>query len=388
MSLYASAWERRGANLLVTAGWSKMESLLWKPKTLGLFSPYFIAFPEVRQSLSPYSQQIMADTKLMKSHTNYYTFHGLRISISGPPTVSATIHKRLRQFLTDGHDPIDLTFEFCCVPDYGTHLVERPLGRSRPVYKPLKVEIVYFDIENKLYINYVDRVRVLCDLNRGHARVSFLGSELDNLWFISHPMFTIPLTEFLKQRERYSLHAAGLCLDSKGLLIAGISGAGKSTLTIALLRTGFGFLSDDTVFLTRDREGLRMLAFPDEIDATDETIRLFPELHYLLQLPKRPGWPKRSIWAEEVYGVDFVRECSPSVLVFPSVANAEKSVFRPMGRDEALFELASNVLLTEPRASQSHLDVLGELIKKSKCYRLETGRDFDALPTLFRELVN
>lgn len=323
----------------------------------------------------------------MKSPTHYYTFHDLRIAISGDAVVSAAIHSRLKQFAANGYEACDLTFEFCSVPDGKRHIVEKPAGRARPVYEFPCGEVVYVAVQDQLYLSYEDRVRVLCDLIRGHARVSLLQSEVDNLWLASHLMFTVPLIEFLKRHGRYSLHAAGLSIDGQGLLIAGASGSGKSTLTVALLRAGFGFLGDDMIFLSRGREGLRALAFPDEIDLTDETARLFPELHYLLRLPKNHGWRKRQVRAEEVYQVKTVWECKPAVVVFPRIANAEKSVLKPIERDEALLELVPNVLLTEARSSQAHLDVLGQLVKESECYRLEAGRDFDALPILLRDLV-
>ena len=49
--------------------------------------------------------------------------------------------------------------------------------------------------------------------------------------------------------------------------------------------------------------------------------------------------------------------------------------------------LAPNVLLTEVRSSQKHLDALGQLVKATACYRLETGRDVGALSTIFRDLL-
>jgi len=54
---------------------------------------------------------------------------------------------------------------------------------------------------------------------------------------------------------------------------------------------------------------------------------------------------------------------------------------------EILRELAPNVLLTEARFSQAYLDALAALVRQSHCYRLETGRDFEALPLLLRGLV-
>jgi len=325
----------------------------------------------------------------MKRHccTNYYTFHGLEVAVLSDPRIAAPLHARLRQFQTNGQAPFDLTFEFGCIPDSEPHWVETPPAWARPVYEPPVGEVVYVDGEDRLYINYEERVRVLCDPVQGHTQISILQSQVEKLWLISHPMFTIPLIEILKRRRRFSLHAAGLCVNGRALLFPGTSGSGKSTLTIALLRAGFGFLGDDMIFLTPEPEGLRVLAFPDEIDLTDETAAWFPELHDLLNRPKAPEWPKRQVWAEDLYGADCVWECRPGVLVFPRVANTAKSVLLPMDRGEALLELAPNVLLTEARSSQAHLDALAALVAESQCYRLEAGRDFDAMPTLLRALV-
>ena len=46
--------------------------------------------------------------------------------------------------------------------------------------------------------------------------------------------------------------------------------------------------------------------------------------------------------------------------------------------------LVCNVLRTEPRSSQAHLDALAALVNSAPCYSLQTGRDFASLPTLLR----
>ena len=43
------------------------------------------------------------------------------------------------------------------------------------------------------------------------------------------------------------LHAAGVTLRKRGIMLAGESGSGKSTLTAWLLRSGFGYLSDEVI---------------------------------------------------------------------------------------------------------------------------------------------
>jgi hypothetical protein len=82
-----------------------------------------------------------------------------------------------------------------------------------------------------------------------------------------------------------------------------------------------------------------------------------------------------------------VWECEPGVLVFPRISGRRESVLEPIDPGEALLELVPNVLLTEPRSSQAHLDALAELARSSRCYRLATGTDLDATVELLREVV-
>jgi hypothetical protein len=209
-----------------------------------------------------------------------------------------------------------------------------------------------------------------------------------NLFMASHLLFTILLVEMLKRRGCYSIHAAGFSHDGKAILIPGTSGAGKSTLAITLLRGGFGYLSDDMVFLQRHSGRLQVLGFPEDVDVSDQTINFFPELDFLSRSPKVGGWPKKRVRADEIYGAELVREARPGAIVFPRISVDGRSALRPIGADEALLELVSNVLLTEAGSCQRHLNILSELAKQTPCYRLETGRDFDRIPFLLSELLS
>lgn len=324
---------------------------------------------------------------MINPRTYHYDFHGLRISITGDPTISETLDSRLWRFASERSDSPDLLFESFFVPGSSSHRVERPEGQGRPIYAPLKGEVLYFNNSDQIFINYLDRVRALYCVSRGHMTVSVAGDQKDDARSVCHSIFTIQFLEFLKRNKLYSLHAAGLCVGRKGLLLAGSSGAGKSTLALALLRAGFKFLGDDMVFLSCAGSDLRVLAFPDHTNVTDETARFFPELHYLLDSPKDSAWGKRSILAERVYGADVVWECMPGALILPKISDKKKSVLKPVVPHQAFMELASNVLLTEANSTQSHLNILAKLVEETDCYSLETGRDFDRIPILLRGLI-
>lgn len=301
----------------------------------------------------------------------------------------------------------DLAFDFYSVDERIEPPVELPSGPSRPIYEPGMAEVHYFPGTDEIFLEYPDRVRVLADLARGRARIAAAGRE-DDLWLLSHLALTLPLVEMAKRRGWYSVHAAGLVVNGRAIICPGKCGAGKTTLTIALARAGFGFLGDDLVFLVTESTDddcsaslgydgvsrnrtiaprLTVRGFPDEIDVADGTAALFPELHHLLESPRTPGWPKHAIRAEDVYQTELVRASQPAVLLFPTIGDPDTSTIEPIDPSVAFLELVPNVLLTDPTASQAHLDALAALARSCACYHLAFGRDFDALPELIARLT-
>jgi hypothetical protein len=320
-------------------------------------------------------------------NTSYYNLHGIGISVAGGAAPVHALDARLKAFVSPRQLPVDVSFEFERVHSAQAHVVQRPSRPSRAIYDPVDGEVLYDADREQLFIGYTDRIRAICDISRGHTRVSVIEPTIENEWLLSHPIVMLPLLEVLKRRGLFALHAAGLSREGRGILVAGTSGSGKTTLSIALARAGFDFLSDDMLFLAPKGGGLEVLAFPDEIDVTDCTATFFAELRPLLDQPVRPGWPKRSFRSEAMYGREPVRHCWPAIVVFPRIARVDTSVLEPMTPDEALLEMAPNILLTEPDACQNHLAALARLATSTPCYRLLTGRDFERLPDLLGALV-
>ena len=321
------------------------------------------------------------------SQVRHYKIGGVGLTVWGGAAPIAALDTRLTRFDTRDVVYADATFQFDPVENVEAHAVRRPSGDVRPVYDPERGEVLYDDDTDLLYLAYGDRIRVVCDPIRGRTRVSVVQPSAADQWLLSHPMIGFPLIETLKRHGLYSVHAAGLTRNTRGLLVAGGSGSGKTTLAVALARAGFGFLGDDMLFLSTQGGDLTVRSFPDEVDVTDSTAAFFPELWPLLDCPPRPGWPKRSFRFDSVYGRSPVAACVPAGVVFPRVAHVERSSLEPMPSHEALLELAPNVLLTESRACQEHLDALARLTAETPCYRLATGNDFDALPALLGALL-
>lgn len=323
-----------------------------------------------------------------------FDLHGLTLAVRGLegwPEASSALRSRLAALPSrdgrDGDTPPDLTFEICRGSGPG-HDLERP-DRIRSIYDPPLGEVVYDDRADLLYIEHGPRLRALCEPAAGRARFSAIQPDEHDLWLLSHPLFSLPFVEMLKRRGLYSLHAAGLSANGRALILPGTSGSGKSTLAVALARAGLGFLGDDTLFLSSNSEGLRVLAFPDEVDLTEQSVAFFPEVAPWLA-PATDGWQKRQLPAERLFGPEsseIVWESAPGVLVFPQIAGRRKSRLEAIDAGEALLELVPNVLLTEPVSSQSHLDALAALARSSRCYRLQTGTDLDSAARLLLDLL-
>jgi len=319
--------------------------------------------------------------------TRNYRFHGLNLQVLCPAAIAESLDSRFRLLPAGEAQGETIFFDFRSVPDGKQHCIERPKEQGRVFYDMPEGEACYFGGSDQLYVSFRDGVRALSGPGLNCATFSVVESEPVNLFLASHLMFTILMVEMLKRRGCHNLHAGGFSKDGKAILIPGTSGAGKSTLAITLLRSGFGYLSEDMVFFRRDSEGLQVLGFPEDVDVSKQTIDFFPELQFLGRAPKAAGWTKRQVRADEVYGVELVWQAQPGAVVFPKISPTGRSVLRPIGADEALLELVSNVLLTEGRSCQSHLNILSELARETPCYRLETGRDFDHIPILLSELL-
>jgi hypothetical protein len=255
------------------------------------------------------------------------------------------------------------------------------------VYESAFGQVMYSESADRLDFWANGDVRVVVEAATGHVRVLAHEFSDESRWLITHPLLTLPLIELMKRHGMYSLHAAGLALGRCGVVLAGGTGDGKSTMSIALLRAGFEFQGDDMLFLRETHAGVTVLGFPDEIDLTENTVQLFPELQWIFEQPKPRGWRKWSVRVEDLYPGVTTLTAEPRALVITRVAHSDKSRLVPIRADEALIDLAPNVLLTEPAASSAHFAALGKFVRTCPAYRLDAGRDFDVTANLLRGLL-
>lgn len=313
-------------------------------------------------------------------------FHGIGLCATGVPAVIHALEDRLGLLPAHNGDVHPIDFEFVSAATPETHSVVRPESTGRSFYEPLAGEATYFPADDILYIDHGPRIRVICQPARGKCRISMLAPESEQLWLATHPTFTIPWIEMLKRRGKFNLHAAAVGRNGFCILLPGTTGSGKSTLTVALLREGFDFMGDDTVFLEQHSHRT-ILAFPENMDVTEATLSFFPELDFLRLKTLKPGWPKHQVRPTDLFQSRIAWSAEAAAIVFPQIADQEKSALTAMGADEAFLDLAPNVLMMEAESTKAQFNALAGLTGHLPCYRLSTGRDFGHIAHLLGELL-
>jgi hypothetical protein len=189
-----------------------------------------------------------------------------------------------------------------------------------------------------------------------------------------------PLVHDLNRRalddaDHLILHAGGVVGDGVGIVFPGEMEAGKTTLAAGLVRAGLGYLTDEGVAI--DRETLRIHPYPKPLSIDRGAWPLFPELEPDADLAtdayKADQW---QVPPTDIRPDALGQSCPVDVIVFPKrVAGCETSV-EPLGRAEALIELAKNTYKFNVQ-ERAALDVLAEVVRPAACYRLTSG-DLDA----------
>jgi hypothetical protein len=324
-----------------------------------------------------------------------YLIHGVPLRVASElQLVLEAIENRLGKFRHDRPVPIDaLTFEYRAAGGRG----ERPrggellfsserdsafdigaLGVSLDIYR--KDGHYLFDLHEQGYL--------LHDPVAGRLSGHLLKpTEIAPAFFAAY-CFLLPLSEALKYRGLYPIHASAVEKEGRGVLIPAQSGGGKTTCCLALLWGGYRSLSDDRPFLRGRADLVEVLSFPDRFDVTETTISFFPDLQIVASFLPPPGRRKCSIDPELLFPNCVSAAAVPELILFPQVTGQREYRAVPLPKETALKEILPHSLLVfEPGAAARQFDLLGRLIEQADCYRLLLGRNPLDLPELVDRLL-
>jgi hypothetical protein len=226
-----------------------------------------------------------------------------------------------------------------------------------------------------LLVGHDGRVDVLLDHqhlvkadSRAHA-VAWL------LWHISQAVVEA-------SGEYLLIHAAAVEATPGAVVLPAAPNAGKTTLTVALIRAGFDYLTDEVVALSAESE--RVLPFPRPLTLEPESFAALADLD-----PAASSWTAdtevpaisspvddvgewRHVRAARIRPTPFGRASPPQVVVFPRYQLGVPTRLEPIGTAEALLELATNTFNLDRHGGQG-LALLARVAERCSCFRLDVS---------------
>lgn len=316
-----------------------------------------------------------------------FDLHGVRTRLlTNSPDVAAAVESFLAPFIAGGAGGgADIEVSLFTVDELDETMAAVPPGTPALYdWGPLRV----FHAGASRYLELDTRARAVAGVAErrltGFIRRDALGSP----WLVSRQIFYPLWGQLMKECGLYPFHAAGLTRNGAGLLLAGRSGSGKSTLTLQLVRSGYGCLGDDTVFLREAGGRVEALSFPEEINVTGETRRMLPDLAQVENFAADPLRDKSSFALATLFPASGVDHTEPELLIFPEITGSDGSAALPMSRTEALaLCLRFGFFFIDPSTTGRHFEILSALVRQAACHRLQSGRDQERLKQVVGSLV-
>lgn len=312
--------------------------------------------------------------------------HGIHLRYeASSPALMGPIVSSLRRFRADeGKSGTPLTIRFLQIADRR----EIPLNRSaeaRILFSGIcpsrgnslrsiwRCDIIQDG--DRLVADFLDQGLLVIDGERGLVEGYLFGPDTTHEDFCES-LFHFALTELLKRRGVFCLHAAGLEYQGRGVIIPGGGGQGKTTLMLALLRSGFRYLSDDCLLVRERGAQMDLLPLPMPIDVTGRTVEVFPELRGAGSGILRQGSWKKSFDPHDLYGDCAGSPCRPVMMLFPHIVDLPHSCLEPLSKPGALEALmAQPRVAQEPEAARREFLALSKLVQQVDSYRVHFGRD-------------
>jgi len=319
---------------------------------------------------------------------NRYSVHGLPVRVvSDSRVILDAVGGLLRYFKRNEISPADVTFYLMKKAPSEFPYQEAFLKEGRVLFDSrrddefglsdmLEISLLYRSWGKYFMADFGPQGSFFLDTAAGLAFGFLPDPESIHPAILSNFMFLLAFSEMFRARDYFLIHSAAVMGNGKGVLVPALSGSGKTTLCLSLLRGGFKYLSDDRPILRRVDGGFEVLSFPEEIDVTENTISLFPELRALDDTSLILGLRKKKFFVERLYPGITVDRTVPRVILFPKIVDEEKSRLKRLPKIEAISRLLPHSLLVmDPDVAVRQFHMLCEMVETMDCFELYYGRD-------------
>ncbi len=228
-------------------------------------------------------------------------------------------------------------------------------------------EAVYIEFDGSL---------IVIDETLNHIDV-WLRTEYDVSSWILAQVLSQAFSAAMRRCGLFLLHGAGVLPPAKenALLIVGASGIGKSTLAFQLAANGWGYLSDDSIFLRETGTGMKAQGLRKDFALKEDTIAA---VQLDIEQPPSAGISlKRRVAPEDLFPECLIETAGVAGIVFPEIVDADKSRLERLDSVEVMTRLLKFCPWScyDKRTASPYLKMLGELARRASGFKLFSGRD-------------
>jgi hypothetical protein len=219
---------------------------------------------------------------------------------------------------------------------------------------------------------------------------AFLDRELteDSLQFFS--LLGMTLIEVLKYRGLYFLHGACVYGNGRAYLFSGHSKSGKTTAAFNLVRQGFQFAADDSLFLSKRDGKMVVTPYYTHFHVDEKLVKRCPEIVGATKLRAgKSGLARMRVTMAELYPDLFVSSLTPDLIIFPRIVSSGASSFSPVSQ-MVVYErlLKQTILAVNIEIARDQLNALERLARQVKGFDLFTGPDVYEDPKILPALLD
>ncbi len=184
---------------------------------------------------------------------------------------------------------------------------------------------------------------------------------------------------WMRERNRFLIHAGAVGLDAQGVLLIGKGGSGKSTACVAAALAGWQYVADDYCLLAADAQPyVHSLYNSAKLDGT--FLKNFPALVPLVSNPSALAAEKALLYLTQYPAARPSPRLELRALLLPRVTGQPTTRLAPVAPTQALQALAPSSLFQLPGTGSAEFFALANLAKQMPCFHLEAGVVLEQIP--------
>ncbi len=277
----------------------------------------------------------------------------------------------------------DLTI---CIWD-GTSSQTPPIEIPWPSHSyALRGQVIGYNNE-RIYTVFDEQMQILQVFDKErHLALYWIKNRGAVPWWIGTSPLLFILNWWMRTRRYQLTHAAAVGYPEGGVLLAGKSGSGKSTTSLACMKAGMQYVSEDYCLLG-DFPEMRVHSLYNSAKVAIQTLHLFPELQKQVETAERLEGDKFFFFHHKFQPEKILASCPLKALLTLKIEKTEESWLEAISPHEAIASLSVTTLWQLSHSGPAVFQHLKRVAEGLPCYRLHLGSDLAQVPQLIGKLL-